>query len=216
VLAIDTGRGMAAAAQGGEPKSDVAIMIAGVLGYLSVRHGDAVALVSGSAAGVVHRPPRSTESHLEALLRIVQADTRLEGPASDHAALVAHLARTLKSRSIVIVVGDDAEPDPAMDELLRRLRVQHELLWITVADLDLMAGDGTGRAVVDVDGGPIPSILRGSRRLAKRYAEITERRIRAQHAYFRAAGVSHTRIASSDEVVPALLRLLARRRRAGY
>ena len=42
ILAVDTGRGMAAAAEGGGAKRDVAVLIAGALGYLSLRHGDAV------------------------------------------------------------------------------------------------------------------------------------------------------------------------------
>ena len=46
ILAVDTGRGMAAASQGGSPKRDVAILIAGALGYLSLRHGDAVGLIT--------------------------------------------------------------------------------------------------------------------------------------------------------------------------
>ncbi|MBN9606655.1 MAG: DUF58 domain-containing protein [Actinomycetales bacterium] len=217
VLVVDTGRGMAAAAEGGETKTEVAIMIAGVLGYLSLRHGDAVALVSGSVEGVRMRPARSTEGHLESLLRTVQQEARLEGPASDHPALVRHVVRTLRRRSIVVVIGDDAEPEPAMDELLRQLRVRHEVLWITIADLDLMRGDGSARTILDVDGrGPVPGLLRGSRRLARRYAEIGERRRRAQAAYFRAAAVSHARVRSTGEVVPSLLTLLRRRRRAGY
>jgi uncharacterized protein (DUF58 family) len=217
VLAVDTGRGMAAAAQGGEAKVDVAITIAGVLGYLSVRHGDGVALVSGAEGAVRMRPPRSTEGYLESLLRIVQADTVVTGPASDTPALVQHLARHVRQRSIVVIIGDDAEPDPDMDEMLRSLRARHEVLWITVADLDLIHGDGSQRAVLDVDdASPIPSILRRNRRLGRKYAEITQRRIDAQYAYFRAAGVSHTRIAAEKDVVPALLSLLQRRRHAGY
>lgn len=217
VLVVDTGRGMAAAAEGGEAKVDVAIMVAGVLGFLALRHGDAVALVSGSADGVRQLPARATEGHLESLLRVVQDQARLEGPPSDHPMLVQQVARTLRRRSIVVIVGDDAEPDPEMDETLRQLRVRHEVLWITVGDLDLMRGDGSGRTIFDVDGaGPVPGILRGSRRLARKYAEITERRIRAQAVYFRSAAVSHTRVGSIAEVVPALLTLLRRRRRAGY
>ena len=87
------------------------------------------------------------------------------------------------------MVGDDVEPAPDIDEALRGLREKHELLWITVADLDLIDGDGTGRDILDVeDGSPIPTILRGDRKLAAVYEKRSDARIAAQHAYFRARG----------------------------
>jgi uncharacterized protein (DUF58 family) len=217
ILAIDTGRGMAAAAEGGGAKRDVAILIAGTLGYLSLRHGDAVGLVSRSGGRTRHRPPRSSEAYLETLLRSVEKEIRLDAEPSDPFALVSYLLRGVSNRSIVIVVGDDVEPAPDIDEALRGLRAKHELLWITVADVDLIEGDGTDRGILDVeDGSPIPTILRGDRKLAAHYDRRSDARIAAQHAYFRARGVSHCRVTNADQVVPALLRLLQRRRRAGY
>lgn len=217
ILAVDTGRGMAAASEGGGSKRDVAILIAGALGYLSLRHGDAVGLVTRAGGRIRHRPPRASEGYLEMLLRTVEQETRLDADSSDPYALVSYLLRGLPNRGIVIVVGDDVEPAPDIDEALRSLREKHELLWITVADLDLIDGDGTARDILDVeDGSPIPTILRSDRRLAKIYETRSDARIAAQHAYFLARGVSHCRVTSADEVVPKLLGLLQRRRKAGY
>lgn len=217
ILAVDTGRGMAAAAQGGEPKRDLAIQIAGSLGYLALRHGDAVGLVTRSDGRVRHRPPRSSEGYLETLLRSVQGEIRLDAEPSDPVSLVSYLVRGVPNRSIIVIVGDDVEPDPMVDEGLRGLREKHELLWITVADLDLIAGDGSGRGLLDVeDGSPIPTVLRTDRKLATMYADRTNARISAQHAYFRARGISHCRVTDASAVVPSLIALLQRRRRAGY
>jgi uncharacterized protein (DUF58 family) len=217
ILAVDTGRGMAAASQAGSPKRDIAILIAGALGYLSLRHGDAVGLMTLSGGRMRHRPPRASEAYLETLLRTVQQETRLDSDPSDPYALCGHLLRGIPNRSIVIVVGDDVEPAPDVDEALRALREKHELLWITVGDLDLVKGDGTGRDLLDVeDGGPIPAVLRRDPALARVYAARTGARIAAQEAYFRSRGVSHCRVTGPDDVVPTLLRLLQRRRRAGF
>jgi uncharacterized protein (DUF58 family) len=217
ILAVDTGRGMAASAQGGEPKRDLAIAIAGSLGYLAQRHGDAVGMITRSGGVMRHRPPRSSEGYLETLLRSVQSEIALDADPSDPVALVTYLMRGVANRSIVVIVGDDVEPDPTVDEALRGLREKHELLWITVADLDLIDGDGTGRGILDVeDGNPIPTVLRTDKKLAKVYEQRSDARIAAQHAYFRARGISHCRVTSADQVVPALLALLQRRRRAGF
>ncbi|MEZ5189933.1 MAG: DUF58 domain-containing protein [Schumannella sp.] len=217
VLAIDTGRGMAAAAEGGGPKRDLAILVAGALGYPSLRHGDAVGLVTRAGGRVRNRPPRASEAYLETLLRTVQNETRLDADPGDPYALCSYLLRGVPSRSIVIVVADDVEPAPDIDEALRSLRERHELLWITIGDLDLVRGDGSDREILDVfDGSPVPSVLREDPRLARVYRRRTDDRIAAQHAYFRSRGVSHCRVATADEVVPELLRLLQRRRRNGY
>jgi len=53
LLLVDTGRA-------GEPKKDIAIQIAGMLGYLAVRHGDLVGLISGD--GESTRMGRPTSS----------------------------------------------------------------------------------------------------------------------------------------------------------
>ena len=164
-----------------------------------------------------HRPPRASEGYLETLLRNVEQETRLDADPSDPFELCSYLLRGIANRCILVVVGDDVEPDPGIDEALKALREKHELLWITVADLDLVAGDGTGRDILDVDNGsPIPNILRMDRKLAKIYDTRTADRIAAQTAYFRARGVSHCRVTSLDDALPTLLRLLQRRRRAGY
>lgn len=217
MLAIDTGRGMAAASQGGSAKRDVAILIAGALGYLSLRHGDAVGLITRSGGRVKHRPPRASEGYLETLLRNVEQETRLDADPSDPFELCSYLLRGIANRCILVVVGDDVEPDPGIDEALKALREKHELLWITVADLDLVAGDGTGRDILDVENGsPIPNILRMDKKLASIYDRRTTDRIAAQTAYFRARGVSHCRVTGVDDALPTLLRLLQRRRRTGY
>ena len=216
-LAIDTGRGMAAASQGGDAKRDVAILIAGALGYLSLRHGDAVGLITR-----VGRPDAAPPAARE---RGVPRDAAAHGRAGD----ATRCRPERPVRALQLPAARHPESQHRRGRRRRRrararhrrgsagLREQHELLWITVADLDLIEGDGTGRDILDVENGsPIPTILRGDRDSPPCTSKRTTDRVAAQHAYFRARGVSHCRITSVDDVVPTLLRLLQRRRRAGY
>ena len=167
ILAIDTGRGMAAASQGGSPKRDVAILIAGALGYLSLRHGDAVGLITRvrrpDAAPPAARQrglPRDPAAHRRAG---DPARRRPERPVRTLHATCCAASRTAASSSC----RRRRRAVPDIDEALRALREKHELMWITVADLDLIDGDGTGRDILDVeDGSPIPTILRGDKKLA--------------------------------------------------
>ena len=81
---------------------------------------------------------------------------------------------TSAAASCSLVVADDKELDPALDELLRRLHVQHEILWVTVEDADPTAidGDRTAYDVADTytaadAGAARPAGARGVRRLGR-------------------------------------------------
>jgi uncharacterized protein (DUF58 family) len=217
MFVVDTGRGMAAMAEGGESKRDIAIQIAGVLGYLSFRHGDSVGMISRAGDRVITRRPRSSEHWLEVLLRQIHDQTRLDAPVCDLPELVDRVSRLLRNRGIVIVIGDDVPPEQRLEDALKRLAARHELLWITVADVDLVRGDGSRREIVGVDEDmPVPALLRADRTLAKQYASVTQYRVGAQEDFFTRLGVSHARVRTVAEVVPTLLSLLRRRARAGY
>jgi hypothetical protein len=111
-------------------------------------------------------------------------------------------------------VADDRDLDPATDELLRRLHVQHEILWITVADADPTAigGDRTAYDVADRE--PLPTLVRLDSRVQRAYAASVEHRVRRTAELLDRRAINHARIGSSDEVVTAVFALLERQRRA--
>ena len=148
VLVIDTGRGMAAAARGGEPKKSVANRRRRAVGYLAQRHGDLVGLVRGDATSTVAHPMRGNEA-LERLLRAIDSATTLDGEQSNLTTQLQWIVRNVRRRLLLLIVADDVELDPGLSDLLRRLHVQHEILWITVEDADPTSIDAA-RTTVDV------------------------------------------------------------------
>lgn len=214
VLVIDTGRGMAAAARSGEPKKSVAITAAGLVGYLAQRHGDLVGLVRGDATATVAHELRGNEAHLERLLRAVDAATTLDGKASNLAVQLRWIVRNVRRRLLLLIVADDLELDPALSDLLRRLHVQHEILWFTVEDADPTSID-PDRAAVDVaDHYTIPTFVRTKPAVKAAYADAVTERTRATNAVLDGAGINHMRVGSSDDVLLAVFTLLERQRRA--
>lgn len=208
-LVVDTGRDLAAAGSGGEPKRDVAVLVAGVLGYIAVRHGDRVGLVAGDAGEIRLLEPKGAESHLERLLQVVVQRARLDGAPSDVRALLERVVRTVRGRMLLVVVVDDAAIDDATAVLVRRLAVQHEILWITVGDADVMAAEWATTPMVDVaDDRGIPDFLRRDRRLREDFARAEEARAADRADRLDALAVSHVRVARSDDAVPAVLRLI--------
>jgi uncharacterized protein (DUF58 family) len=212
LLITDTGRNMAAEAAGGEIKKDIAIMALGVMGYLAHRHGDVVGLTFGDARGSTSLPVKGGEAHLERLLRHVQASATENSAASRLEDQLEHVARTVKGRFLLFVVADEIAAAPALARLLRRLRVQHEILWLTVRDADL-ATEGDWYSVQDST--PLIGHLAGAPKVATAYFRAVTDRDAGRQDMLRQAGITEGSVAGSQDVMAELFALLERHRRAG-
>lgn len=215
LIVADTGRNLAAIAQSGEPKRELAVLVAGVLGYLSLRHGDRVSVIHGNAEGQRRLRAATTEARLEGLLRAIDQAPTLRGPASDLLGLLRHVLTTVRRRCIVVVIADDVAMTEELESVTRLLQARHELLWCTIGDADLVRGVAGGKAMYDVaDDSLIPDFVRNNRALLADFdfaaAERAERIGRALEVL----GISHTRLTSEATVVTSLLAMLQRRSHA--
>lgn len=220
LLITDTGRNMAASSLGGEEKKDIAVMALGVVGYLAQRHGDVVGMVCGDRTASRSWPAKAGEAHLERLLRDVNDGTALTSPRSSIVEQLSYVARNYGQRMLLFVVADEVVPDAGMERLLRRLRAQHEILWLTVRDAQL-AGPGVPGSA---NSGPedrydvadtrfLPGRLAGSEAVIRAYAAAQEQRDGGREAALRRLGIAHVHAGSSHDVVPAVFTLMERHRR---
>lgn len=210
---VDTGRGMAAHGPDDTPKSGLAVLVVGMLGILTLRHGDEVALVSGDSAGVRRLPPAASESRLERVLRTIDRDTSLDAAPSSVEDLLDYAVRALSRRSILVVVTDETPISAESERLLRRLRVQHDVLWATATDAAPLPS-GNQAARVDVNSGwAVPDFLRGDAELAAELAELDAAAAARRQALLEELRISHVELTGEDAVLPALLEMLERRSR---
>ncbi len=135
VLVVDTGRTMGATAPSGESKAEIAGFCCALVAYLARDRGDRVALVAGDAERLVQLPPRASTQDLEVLLRTVEDQWRPDAPASDLARPLDRAQSAFRRRSLMVVVTDEARPGVEHEQLLRSLRVRHEVMVVQVADL---------------------------------------------------------------------------------
>ncbi|SDS45425.1 DUF58 domain-containing protein [Agrococcus carbonis] len=215
LLVVDSGRNMAATAESGESKRELAILVAGVLGYLATRHGDRVALLMGDAERREDMPEGGSESHLERILRRVDHAIAVDGPRSSLVDVLEHAVRRMRRRSLIVVIADDLAYTHDLDVHLGRLHTRHEVLWVSIGDADLMARAGDHRELVGVDTGVgLPAFLRRDRGLRRAFdAESAARRERLETG-LRSLGIASVRVASSATAIGSLFRLLERHRRA--
>ena len=209
VLVVDTGRDMAALAESGESKRDIAILAAGTIGYLAIRHGDLVALVSGTDDDTDFMPGAVAESHLERILQRIHSRTSLDGAASNLATQLEYVSRAVRRRRILVVIGDDRALDDREQKIVRRLAAQHEMLWLSIGDADLMREDWARRDMYDVaDSSSVPSFLRENPRLRAAFERSVVATAERTDELFDGLSISSKRLTSLDSVIPGIFRLL--------
>src|SRR5690606_23254073 len=152
---------MTATAEGGEPKSDVARFAAAVVAYVARNRGDRVGLVAADAGRLVHMPARGGSGHVELALRRLDRAFDPDAPPTDLDGLLRR-AEVGTRRGLVVLVTDDSAPTARHEQALRRLRARHELMVVSVADVDPLAPPPAGRVTRDVvDGWAVPPELQG-------------------------------------------------------
>ncbi|QOR70496.1 DUF58 domain-containing protein [Ruania alkalisoli] len=212
VLAVDTGRNMAAAAPDGGSKAEIATFAAEIVCYLARGRGDTVALVAGDAERIVQVPARGGTEHMEMMLRRVEAMLTLDAGPSDLNRVMDRILTWFNRRSLVVLITDEARPQPEHELSLKRLRTRHEVMVIQVADaLPTTFGD---RPIDDVDQPlDIPEYMRSHKALAEEARTAVERRRADVAAMLRRQGVEGVTADSEETLIDALIDLLRRQRR---
>lgn len=212
LFVVDTGLAMTALAHDEQPKKDLAVLTTGVLGVLALRHGDDFGLVYGDSERIRRRAAGRSEGALEHALRTIDEAISESTAPGDREALLSFVARTVSRRCIVVIVTDEAPVTDETERLLRRLRVQHDVLWITLRDADPVLAHASHALRADVSTRwSIPDFVHGD---AEVFAEViaqaqgdAERR----DALLDRLEISRAALDTQDAAVTDLLRMLNRR-----
>ncbi|ALV45587.1 hypothetical protein MB46_08875 [Arthrobacter alpinus] len=214
LIVADTGRNLAATARGGELKKDIAVMAVGVLGSLTIRHGDSVALVHGAGDNTVALPAKGTETHLESILRCLDAASLTSGP-SRLIDRLEYVAANYRQRMLLVVIADELVADEPLAKVMRRLSAQHEILWVQIADAILAGPEAVAGNGLDVAGlEPLLLLLDSDPELARGYAEAEADRAKGVENLLKNCGIATTSIGATGEVMTKIFALLERHRRA--
>lgn len=213
ILAVCAGVDFTGLANPAETKHEVAIMAAGLMGYLGTRHGDYVGLQVSEGTGVEAVRPSTREIELERMLQMVLARCTPESPVGDLDSLLKFMVATVRRRSIVVLVIDDISFGADTEALLRRVAVQHEIFVIVIGDLD-PTGSEPERLYETSGRRRLPGFVRGDAELAAQLAAADKRRQDRRAALFTDLGIPNEVISSCAEVVPAVIRMLGRSRHA--
>ena len=214
MVAVATGGGWAGLASPSETKVDVAVQVAGTLGAIATQHGDYVGLLWCDGRDIRAARPSTRDVELERMLARIEDASGAGRPPADLGRLLEVTARSLRRRGIVVVVCDDVEIDAHLESRLRRLVVQHEVLIITLADLDPTDPAIANSPVVGLE--DHRELLRDLRRdPVLREAVRVDRAERASRRtdVLSRLSIPQLHLSGTDGLVPAVLGLVRRNRR---
>lgn len=210
VLLCDASRAMDAAAPSGENKRELAVLAAGVMGLLALRHGDRVVMIHGDSRGVTRSPAVATEAGLERLLGTLHRAIGAGAAEPGTAGLLA-AASTVQREALQIVIAGEVDSTDVWEAALARAATRRDLLWIEVADANPARALSGARGADVVGGGEVPRHLGRSTRLADQYDELTAARWEAVSETLDSHRVSRCRLDGTDGAIAQLLSMLARR-----
>ncbi|NLT30510.1 MAG: DUF58 domain-containing protein [Propionibacterium sp.] len=210
LLVVGRGRSMAGLCPDRTPKNEIAIFAAGVMGYLATKHSDYVGMVYGDAEEVHSVRPATTELALERMLGHLVEPTSAAG---DLTGCLDYVTRAIRRRTIMVVITDDVDLSEEDERLLRLLRVQHEILFLTLADLDPTDPGLESTPVIDADTwDAIPAFLRNDAQLHAEIAAADAERHARRRRTLERLGIAGEHITGEDQVIMTLFRLLERHR----
>ena len=212
-LVVDSSRNFDAVSSAGIDKRQLAILMAGMAGYLAVRHGDDVMLIHGNAQHTTASPRKGSEAHLENLLQRILAETGTEFDGSINEQL-QWITSHINHRMLVVVISDQGPLGDHEAATIKRLRAQHEVLWITITDADL-ARLPTASTPFDVSRPEIglPTSVMTNPRVRAEFLAAEASRQQHRNDLLAKLGISHTEVAHPDQALGNLHTLLLRHRR---
>lgn len=215
MVAVATGRGLAGMASPQETKVDVAVQVAGAFGSIATQHGDYVGLLWCDGDDIRAARPSTRDVELERMLANIEDASGVDRPEANLGRLLEVTATTLRRRGIVVVICDDVDFDADLEARLRRLVVQHEVMVVTLADLDPTDPAIADTPVVGLDDHRemLREICRDSQ---LRDAIRTDRADRAARRTATLSGlsISQLHLSGTDGLVPAVLTLVRSHRHA--
>lgn len=210
MLVVDTGLNMTAVSDDGSSKKDIVVLLAGVLATLAIKHGDLVGLVSGNANKTRYLPLKMGSIHAEQVLQAIHKDINPDSPKSNLASQLEYVARNISRKMIVVVIADEVSFDAQLTSIVRRLRAQHEILWLQVSDANLTV-DEVLADVSQLDES-LPAFIRENPKVTHAFHAAELERQRHVERTLNKLAISSEYVNSEREAVTKVYRLLERHR----
>ena len=209
MLVFDTGKNFMADTQAGELKKDVALNAGGTLAYLAAQNRDNVGAIYNRNGMIQFFPLRMGVNHLEHILTSYEKED-FAGYDSDINKTLDYIIKNIPRKMIIFVITDAGGIHNISDNTIKKLCVQHDLLFVSIGDATL-----TGHASFDVRRSRyVSEYITGNKKLMD-----LEKKTREKIAYENSRKLLRNRIVtteihSENDIIDKSLELLERHKYA--
>ncbi|MFV8053864.1 DUF58 domain-containing protein [Mycobacterium sp. 48b] len=201
LLVCDTGRNMSALAPSGEFKRDIAGVVAGVIGMISMSRSDELGMVYGDVRGSATVRSRKGENHIEGMLEQLAAHSVGDVGESRIVTQLNYVAHSHRARLLMVVIADEPEISAELEEAVKRLAGRHELLWVAISDMPAVGAEQGEMDGYDVGTGRfVPDGTTLGRTVVDAYRRAEQQRTVELDRFFERMAVPFVRIGGSAEV----------------
>ncbi len=207
MIVFDTGAKMNAQTSSKEEKRDVAIYTAGTLAYLAYSNGDFVGSMYNIDGKLRFFPLRTRLYDIEHFLAAYDKDVQ-KSKKSDLNKTLEYLMKNFRRKMVVFVITDQKGTSTVSQQVLKKLKCQHDILFIHINDIDL-SGDHSFRVEKERY---LPRFLTEDKKLQKMEKEMKEKMLKENEKMLMHHAILSTELSSKEEVTNGITDLLQRHR----
>ena len=198
-------------------KRNVLVDTVTTLSRVLTRHGNKVGAIFYGSGPERTIPARGGRIQVLRLINDLQRHPRQRSaPFTDLAPLLEAGQRWIKGRSLVFVISDFIS-EPGWETGLEALTRRHEVIAVRLFDRRETELPDVGPMLIDdAETGEQLYLDTHDKGFRRRFAEAAERRETELNAAFRRAGVDVVALATDDDLVAAIVRMAARRKRTKH
>jgi uncharacterized protein (DUF58 family) len=198
-------------------KRSVLVDVVTTLARVLTRHGNKVGAIFYGSEIERTIPARGGRVQVLRLINDLQQHPRRgSSPFTDLAVLLDAGQRWIKGRSLVFVISDFISA-PGWERALQQLTVKHEVVAIRLYDRRERELPDVGPMLMDdAETGEQLYIDTHNRTFRRRFQEASQRREAELAAAFRRAGVDAIDLSTDEDLLAAIVRMAARRKRSRH
>jgi uncharacterized protein (DUF58 family) len=198
-------------------KRSVLVDVVTTLARVLTRHGNKVGAIFYGSEIERTIPARGGRIQVLRLINDLQEHPRRQSsPFTDLSVLLEAGQRWIKGRSLVFVISDFISA-PGWERQLQQLTVKHEVVAIRLYDRREVELPDVGPMLMDdAETGEQMYIDTHDRTFRRRFQEASKRREAELTAAFRRAGVDAIDLSTDEDLLAAIVRMAARRKRSKH
>ena len=204
---LDSGKKMLADTRDLESKKEVALMVTGTIAYLVEKHGDSIGAIYQAKENIKLFPFKTGLYNIEKILNSYEKEIDAKNNLEN---LINYVLKFIRRRMIIFVVTDIDGMSNISEEILRKLSLLHDVMFVNVSDA-LM----TGYNAFDVDQDRyIPDYILEDEKLKEIEIEIKTKIYEETKEKFKKYKIVTTTINKQKHIVNDVFKLLERRKNA--